>query len=71
MELITDDNNKSKKAKGTRKGVIQRKLKLEDYKKCLQAPQLENKIWYPEKSKIDLKSLIENHKGFIKTSKWY
>ena len=35
---------KVKKAKGTK-----RKLKFEDYKNCLQVPQLENKINYPEK----------------------
>ena len=30
---LTDDDSKGKKAKGTRKGVIKRKLKFENYKK--------------------------------------
>ena len=34
---------KKKKAKGTKKCVIKRKLKLEDHKNCLEAIQLENK----------------------------
>ena len=35
---------KIKKAKGTKKFVRKRKLKFEDYKYCLEATQLENKI---------------------------
>ena len=34
---------KINKAKGTEKCVIKRKLKLEDYKNCLEAAQIENK----------------------------
>ena len=41
---LIGENYESKKAKGTK-----RKLKFEDYKNCLQVPQLENKINYPEK----------------------
>ena len=33
-----------KKAKVTKKCVIKRKVKFENYKKCLEANQLENKI---------------------------
>ena len=40
---------KIKKAKGTKKGVIKRKLKLQDYKNCLEAVQVENKINHLEK----------------------
>ena len=46
-----------------------RKLKFEDYKNCLQATQLENKIKHLEKNKIDINSLKEDHKEFIKNNK--
>ena len=39
-----DDGSKDKKAKGTKMCVIKRKLKFENYKNCLEATQLENKI---------------------------
>ena len=41
---LTDNNNRNKKAKGTKKCVIKRKLLFEDYKYCLEPTQLENKI---------------------------
>ena len=50
---LTDDNNESKKAKVTKKCIIKRKLILEDYKNCLQASQLENKIIHLNDNKID------------------
>ena len=34
---LTDDLNEDKKAKGTKKCVIKRKLKFENYKNCLEA----------------------------------
>ena len=34
------------------KNVIKRKLKFENYKKCLEATQLDNKINYLEKMKL-------------------
>ena len=40
---------KIKKAKGTKKCVIKRKLKFGNYKNWLEATQLENKINYLEK----------------------
>ena len=42
-------SSEGKKAKGTKKCVIKRKLKIEYYKNCLEAIQLENKINYLEK----------------------
>ena len=56
---------KIKKAKGTKKCVIKRKLKFENYKSCLEAAQIENKINYLEKNKIDIDSIKENHKELI------
>ena len=34
-----------------------RRLKFEDFKHCLEATQLENKIIYLEKNKIDMDSI--------------
>ena len=39
-----------------------RKLKFENYKNCLEATQLENKIKYLGKNKINIDSLNDNHK---------
>ena len=46
---LTDNNDKNKKAKCTKKCVMKLKLKFEDYKQCLEANQLENKINYLNK----------------------
>ena len=46
---LINDSSEGKKAKGTKKCVIKRKLKIEYYKNCLEAIQLENKINYLEK----------------------
>ena len=51
---LIDDDSKDKKAKGTKKCVIKRKRKIEDYKNCVEAAQLENKINHLEKNKIDV-----------------
>ena len=50
---LIDDSRKDKKAKGTKRCVIKTKLKFENYKSCLETTQLERKINYPEKNKID------------------
>ena len=42
---------------------IKRKLKFQNYRNCLQATQLENKINYIEK--IDKNSIKENNKKII------
>ena len=60
---LIDDGSEDKKAKGTKKCVIKRKLKFENYKSCLEATQLDNKIKYIEKNKIiidSLKKIIKN-----------
>ena len=46
-----------------------RKLKFEDYKNCIEATELENKINYLEKDKIETDSLKKDHKEFIKNNK--
>ena len=42
---------KIKKAKGTKKCVIKRKIKFENYRNCLEAIQLDDKTKYLEKKK--------------------
>ena len=59
---LIDDNNEDKKAKGTKKCVIKRKLKFENYENYLEATKLENKIKHLEKNKINIDSLKKNHK---------
>ena len=44
-----NDINEDKKAKGTQKRVIKRNLKFENYIKCLESTQLDNKLNYLEK----------------------
>ena len=46
-----------------------RKLKFENYKNCLKATQLENKINNLEKSKINVYGINKNHKEFMKSNK--
>ena len=46
------------------KGVIKRKLQFENYKNCLEATHLENKINYLEKNKVNIASL----KKFVNNS---
>ena len=63
--LVLED----KKAKGTKKCVIKRKLIFEDFKNCLEATQIENKINHLEKNKVDVQIHRENHKEFKKSNK--
>ena len=49
-----DNNDEDKKAKGTTKCLIKRKLKFQDYKNCLEALQTENKINHLEKKMMKL-----------------
>ena len=37
---LKDNNDEDKKTKGTKRCVIKRKLKFQDYKKCLEAAQI-------------------------------
>ena len=46
---LKDNNDEDEKAKGTKKCVIKRKLKFEDYKNCLEVPQIENQTNHLEK----------------------
>ena len=66
---LINEGSEDKKSKGTKRCVLKRKLKFENYKNCLEATQLEYKINYLEKSNIDVDSIRENHKEFIKNNK--
>ena len=60
---------KGKKSKGTKKCVIKRKIRSEQYKHCLRATNPESKIKHLEKLKLDIDTLIKKHKEFIKSNK--
>ena len=47
---------------------MKRKLKFQDYKNCLEAAQIENKINYLEKNNIDWDSLREDQKEFTRNN---
>ena len=47
---LIDDGSEDKKAKNRKKCVIKRKLRIENYKICLEATQLKNKINHLEKN---------------------
>ena len=66
---LADDSSEDKKAKGTKKCVIKRKFTFENYKNCLEATQLENKISYLQKNQIDIDSIKKDHKELIKNHK--
>ena len=53
---------KIKKQKAQKEWVMKWKRKFENSIKCLEAAQLENKINYPGKHKIDPENVKENHK---------
>ena len=41
-----NNNDEDRKAKGTKNCVRKRKLKSQDYKNCLEAPQIDRKIHF-------------------------
>ena len=69
LKYLTDDSYENKKAKIKKECAVKRTLKLEDYKVYIEATQLENKLKELEKNNVDLESLSENHKEFIKNSR--
>ena len=64
---LIDDGSEDKKAKDKKKCVIKRIIKFENYKSCLEATQLENKINHVGKNKFDIESIKENHTESINT----
>ena len=57
------------KKQDTKRCVMKRKLKFENYKNCLEAAQLDNTIGYLETNEISVDSLKKDHKEFIKNYK--
>ena len=60
---LKEKNDENKKAKGTKKCVIKRELKFQDYKNCLNAAKIDEKLKYLELKKINvhkLKELVKN-----------
>ena len=57
------------KTKGTKKIVIKRNRKFEDYKNCSEAAQIENKVNHLEKNKIDVDGFKKDQKDFMKNTK--
>ena len=68
---LIDDGSEYKKAKDTKKCVMKRKLKFDNYKNCLEATQIQNNINYLEENKTDIDRIKEDHKEFIKTINQY
>ena len=59
---LTENNDENKKAKDTKKSVLKRKLKFQDYKNCLNIAKIDGKLKYLEKKKIN----VDKFKEFIK-----
>ena len=66
---VKDNNYEYKKAKGTKKCVIVRKLKFQDYKNWLEPAQIEREKKHLENKKLNLDSLKEDLKEFLKNIK--
>ena len=49
---LIEDGGEDKKAKGTKKRVIKKKIKFENYKYCFKATQIDDEINYLEKKKL-------------------
>ena len=62
---LKDNNNEGKKKQKVEKSVV-KKLEFQDYKKCLKASQIINTVNYLEKKGINVNSLKEDKKEFIK-----
>ena len=64
-----DDGSEDKTAKGTKKCVILRKHKFENYKNCWEATKLENKIKFLETNKVNIDSVKKDNQEFM-TKQW-
>ena len=62
---LKDNNDEDKRAKDIKKVCHKKTRKFQDYKNFLEAAQIDNKINYLEKNKIDVDSLRKDKKEFI------
>ena len=63
------DDSEDKNGKGTKKCVLKRKLKFENSQNCFEETQLDNKINYLGKDKINNSSFKRKNKWFIKNNR--
>ena len=64
---LIDDHSEDKKTKEIKVFVMKRKVKFENYKNCLEATQLDSKIKYLKKNKINndiLRKIRKNSKKY-------
>ena len=62
---LKDISDEGKKEKGTKKCVVKRKIKFQDYKNCLKASQIINTVNYLEIKGTDVYSFKDDKKEFI------
>ena len=66
---MIDDSSEDKEAKGTKKYVIERKLKSGDCKNCLEATQLKKTIKHLLKNENGVGYFKKHHKELLKNNK--
>ena len=66
---LKDNDDESKKAKGTKRCVIKRNLKFKVFKNCLKASQIIKKVNYFENRGFNVDTLTENHRKCIEINK--
>ena len=67
FSYLKNYGSEDKKTEGTKKCIIKRKVKFEDFKSCLETTQLENTINHLEKKNWDC--FKNDHEDFIKNNK--
>ena len=60
LTFVYDNGNDYKKAKGTKRYVVKRKVTFQDYKNYLKASQIINIVNYLEKKGINVDNLKED-----------
>ena len=66
---LTDNNGEDKNTKGSKRCVIKRKLKFDDYKHFLEATELENRINHLQQNNLDNNYLRKIMKNSLKNKK--
>ena len=67
---LIDDSSEDKKSNSTKRSVIKRKLKFQNYKNFLEGTHLDTEIKHlQKKKKIDIDGLKKDHKKFTKRNK--
>ena len=66
---LTDNNDEDKNTKGSKRCVIKRKLKFDDYKHFLEAIELENRINHLQQNNLDNNNLRKIMKNSLKNKK--